>query len=202
MTLKANRGKKRYFGFHQINKFCASKGTIKKGNTSLESLCTICGNIKLFFWYGKQYDGSSEDTEVIWDSAIPLLGVCSKESKIWADTCTLVYRAIIHNNKNVEATQESIKDDWISKIEHTCNRILFRFNEKRGLPRWLSGKESAFSAGDSGDAASIPELGRSPGGGNGNPLQYSCLGNPMDRGAWRATVHGAHTTGGPTQLSK
>ena len=36
----------------------------------------------------------------------------------------------------------------------------------------------------------IPGLGRSPGGGHGNPLQYSCLENPMDRGAWRATVHG------------
>ena len=39
------------------------------------------------------------------------------------------------------------------------------------------------------DARSIPGLGRSPEGGNGNPLQYSCLANPMDRGAWRATVH-------------
>ena len=37
---------------------------------------------------------------------------------------------------------------------------------------------------------SIPESGRSPGGGNGNPLQYSCLKNPMDRGDWQATVHG------------
>ena len=52
-----------------------------------------------------------------------------------------------------------------------------------GLPRWHSGKESTYSAG------SIPGLGRSPGGGNGNPLQYSCLENPMDRGAKRATVH-------------
>ena len=42
----------------------------------------------------------------------------------------------------------------------------------------------------SGDAGSIAGSGRSPGIGNGNPLQYSCLGNPMDRGAWRATVHG------------
>ena len=41
-----------------------------------------------------------------------------------------------------------------------------------------------------GDAGLIPGLGRSPGEGNGNPLQYSCLGNPMDRGAWRATVRG------------
>ena len=41
-----------------------------------------------------------------------------------------------------------------------------------------------------GDASSIPGLGRSPGGENGNPLQYSCLENPMDRGAWWAIVHG------------
>ena len=55
-----------------------------------------------------------------------------------------------------------------------------------GLPWWLSGKESACQAEHVG---SIPELGRSPGEGNSNPLQYSCLGNLMDRGAWRATVH-------------
>ena len=46
------------------------------------------------------------------------------------------------------------------------------------------------NAGDTGDMGSIPGLRRSPGRGNGNPLQYSCLGNLMDRGAWRATVHG------------
>ena len=49
------------------------------------------------------------------------------------------------------------------------------------------GKESACNAGDLG---SIPGLGRSSGEGTGNPLQYSCLENPTDRGAWRATVHG------------
>ena len=43
---------------------------------------------------------------------------------------------------------------------------------------------------NSGDAGSIPGLGRSPGEGNGNPLQYSCLENPVNRGAWQATVHG------------
>ena len=48
-------------------------------------------------------------------------------------------------------------------------------------------KESACNAGES---DSTPELGRSPGEGNGNPLQYSCLENPMDRGAWWAAVHG------------
>ena len=44
--------------------------------------------------------------------------------------------------------------------------------------------------GDTRDTGSIPGLGRSPGGGNGNPLQYSCLTNPMDSGAWRSVVHG------------
>ena len=57
------------------------------------------------------------------------------------------------------------------------------------FPLWFSGKESAFNAGVVGDLGAIPGLGRPPGGGHGNPLQYSCLENPMDRGAWWATVH-------------
>ena len=56
-----------------------------------------------------------------------------------------------------------------------------------GFPGGSDGKESALNAGDLG---SIPGSGRSPGEGNGKSLQYSCLENPMDRGAWRATVHG------------
>ena len=58
-----------------------------------------------------------------------------------------------------------------------------------GLPGGSVGKETAYNAGDARDMGSIPGLGRSPGGGHGNPLQYSCLENPMDRGAWQATVH-------------
>ena len=53
----------------------------------------------------------------------------------------------------------------------------------------LALKNLPGNAGDVGDIGSIPGLGRSPGVRNGNPLQYSCLGNPMDRGAWQATVH-------------
>ena len=56
-----------------------------------------------------------------------------------------------------------------------------------GLPGGSDGKASACSAGDSGW---IPGLGRHPGEGNGNPLQYSCLENPMDGGGWEVTVHG------------
>ena len=58
------------------------------------------------------------------------------------------------------------------------------------------GKEAACNAGDPG---LIPGLGRSPGEGNGNPLQYSCLENPMDTGAWQPTVHGIAKS--QTQLS-
>ena len=65
-----------------------------------------------------------------------------------------------------------------------------------GFPGGSDSKESACNAGD---PSSIPGLGRSPGEGNGNPLQYSCLDNPMDRGAWRAIVHGLAKS--QTQLS-
>ena len=61
---------------------------------------------------------------------------------------------------------------------------------EEGFSDGASGKESTCNAGDVRDAGLIPELGRSPGEGSGNPLQYSCLGHPMDRGAWWAIVHG------------
>ena len=67
------------------------------------------------------------------------------------------------------------------------------------LPRGLSGKEPACLAGDTG---SIPGPGRSPGGRNGNSFQHSCLGNPMDRGAWRATVFGGHKRVGHDLVTK
>ena len=62
-----------------------------------------------------------------------------------------------------------------------------------------AGKESTCNAGDTGDAGSIPVSGRSPAGGNGNPLQYSGLKSPKDRGAWWATVPGVSKS--QTQLS-
>ena len=68
-----------------------------------------------------------------------------------------------------------------------------------GLPMWHNGKESACSAEDTGDMSSIPGYRKSLGVGNGNPLQYSCLGNPMGRGAWRARVQGV--TKSQTRLS-
>ena len=67
-------------------------------------------------------------------------------------------------------------------------KLLFiHCNNMIGFP---GGSEVKASACNAGDLGSIPGSGRSPGEGNGNPLQYSCLGNPMDRGAWWTTVHG------------
>ena len=77
---------------------------------------------------------------------------------------------------------------WISNtsVPLTWNYVLI--NELYKIKAGGSdGKESACNAGDQG---SVPGSGRSPGEGNGNPLQYSCLENSMDRGAWQATVHG------------
>ena len=69
--------------------------------------------------------------------------------------------------------------------------MLFYGGEGGGLPTWLGDKESVCRAGDAGDTGSILGLGRSPRGENGNAVQCSCLENPMDRGAWWTTVHGA-----------
>ena len=65
-------------------------------------------------------------------------------------------------------------------------QIKVSFSTLVGFPGDSDGRESAFKAGD---PSLIPRLERSPGEGNGSTLQYSCLGNPMDRGVWRATVH-------------
>ena len=64
-----------------------------------------------------------------------------------------------------------------------------------GFPGDANGNESACNAGDAGDMGSIPGSGRSPRGRHSNPLQYSCLKNPMDRGAWRAIVHSTKRVG-------
>ena len=77
----------------------------------------------------------------------------------------------------------------LKELDMTEQLLLYFYNYTvmRGFPGGSNGKESACNVGELG---LIPGLGRSPGGGNGNPFQYYCLGNPMDRGAWRAMVHG------------
>ena len=91
-------------------------------------------------------------------------------------------------NAGLEETQAGIKiaERSINNLRHADDTTLMADSEEELKNLWLSGKESACQAGDAG---SIPGSGRSPGEENGNPLQNSCLGNPMDRGAWWATVH-------------
>ena len=78
-------------------------------------------------------------------------------------------------------------DEWIKKM--WCVYICFHTHKctHRGFPGSSDGKESACSTGDLGLSLGLR---RSSGGGNGNPFQYFCLENPMDREAWRATLHG------------
>ena len=76
-------------------------------------------------------------------------------------------------------------------LQHTCSCcICVSLDYLGGFPGDSVVKNLSANAGDEGGVGSILGSGRSPGGENGNPLQYSCLKNPMDRGAWRATIHG------------
>ena len=81
---------------------------------------------------------------------------------------------------------------WHRYWRHHCPSTLQSLLETWGFPGGSDGKESAYNAGDLGF---ISGLGRSSGGGHGNPLQYSGLENPMDRGAWQAIVHGSQRVG-------
>ena len=80
------------------------------------------------------------------------------------------------------------------QVSHEAGKVFHSllWSTHQELLWWLSGKESVCNARDT---DLIPGSGRTPGEGNGNPFQYSCLGNPKDRGAWWATVHGVARVG-------
>ena len=83
--------------------------------------------------------------------------------------------------KNEEQEQGERENDSVRNINKDCGK-------EGGLTWWFSIKESACNTGDT-NVGLIPGLGRFPGEGNSNPLQYSCSENPMYRGAWKATVY-------------
>ena len=91
------------------------------------------------------------------------------------------------NKEEVSSLQGDIIIYPLLKIDYNSQLLLLTFIFFFWLFQWLSGKESLCNTGD---MCLIPGLGRSPGGGYSNLLQYSCLENPMDRGIWQATVHG------------
>ena len=100
------------------------------------------------------------------------------QRKRWLDSIT--YSMDMDLNKR----SQRVGHDLMTENHHSALILLSHLS---GFPGGSDSKESACNEGDLG---LIPGLGRSPGEGNGNPLQYSCLENPMDRGALRGTVHG------------
>ena len=94
--------------------------------------------------------------------------------------------AYMITGKTIALTRQTFVGKVMSSVFNYC------LGWSLGFPHRSVSKESACNVADPG---SIPGWGRSPGERNDNPLQYSCLENPMDRGAWRATVHGVKRVG-------
>ena len=93
---------------------------------------------------------------------------------------TLMFRnPVLHSvSKEYILLVKAVRNDvTFSGVKFKCLLIT---SQQLGFPWWLRSKESTCNAGDRGDTGLIPESGRSPGGGHGNPLQYSCLKNPVD----------------------
>ena len=100
-----------------------------------------------------------------------------------------------HNTSLVRPGNNFVQNNEISSSNFallTSPEQIWTIETSGGFPSGSDGKESACNTGD---LDSVPESGRSPGEGNGNPSQYSCLENAMDKGAWQATVHGVTRVG-------
>ena len=111
-------------------------------------------------------------------------------------------RAAITNFEHVSGcTHSEVSLSCILEIYQMYISVGFT-NQYSTFPDGSAGKNSACSAGDTGDISSITGLERSPGEENGNPLQYSCLKNSIDRGAWWAAVHGVTQSHTHTPLKR
>ena len=114
-----------------------------------------------------------------YDPATPLLGTYPEGTKVERDKCIPLFTAALFTIvRTWKQPRRPMTHEWIKKL--WCIYT---------VAQWLRIRPP-ISAGDAGDMGLIPGSGRSPGGGNGNPLQNSCLRKSMDRGAWRAIVHG------------
>ena len=131
--------------------------------------------------------------ELPYDPAIPLLGIYPEKTIIWKDTYILIFTAALFtitvarhgSNLYVHWQMDGYRQYGI----HRQCKITQHEKEWSNALCFRGGSEDKASPCNAGDPGSIPGLGRSPGEGNGNPLQYPCLENPMDRGAWWAAVH-------------
>ena len=104
-------------------------------------------------------------------------------------------KILLEGDKKLAKMLNSGEGDWQQggtgegKLVFHFYTVWHLFSIMVGFPGGSVIRNLPASAGDAGDMGSIPGSGRSPGGGNGNPLQYSCCENLMDRGAWKAIVH-------------
>ena len=121
--------------------------------------------------------GFFHSTELAQDSGMSLCGA-------------IVHCFFFLGTYSVKWTDWSPSTCWSTYVFSYNEIIYWRITCIWGFSGGSVGKEPACNVGDARDMGSIPGSGRSPGAGHGNPLQYSCLENPMDRGAWWATVHG------------
>ena len=111
--------------------------------------------------------------------------ICSINLFLYSPYQCIMYSPYhMHSSFSISLVSLSIKSSRSIRGVANGKMSSFLWILSYGLPWWLSSKESAFNAGERG---LIPGWGRSPGGGYGNPLQHSCLENPMDRGAWWAS---------------
>ena len=123
-----------------------------------------------------------QQTILSWYELCPPQKRCVEVSTPSTLECDFIWRQGLYNQIG--------KLGWALFQYDWCQYKRGKFGHRpRGLPQWHRRKEPTCNAEDSGDAGLSSGSGRSPGGGHGNPLQYSCLKNPMDRGTWRATVH-------------
>ena len=120
--------------------------------------CSYCHLLYIFHFYSSLYN--------------------KMEKEMATHSSTLAWRS--HEQRSLAGYRQVAKNQTRLKrlTQHTI----------RGLPLWLSGKESTHNAGEAEDMGSVPRSVRSPQGGHGNSLQYSGLENPMDRGAWWAII--------------
>ena len=144
-------------------------------------------------------------TSLLWKTYTVLIFANQKKSKEGFHSYKNKVRRE-NNMQSVSALQGAAQRPWLRSrvaLPRICARhrsaalpqpwsasVLHRdlLQASRASP-WLSGEECTCLAGNARDLGSVPGWGRSPAGRNGNPLQYPCLGIPMHRGAWRATVH-------------
>ena len=108
--------------------------------------------------------------------------LCFRVTQAWSITAN-AKRSGSWITHHLDGNKDSISSTWAQDTH-----VIVKAFAGGELPWWLSGEESVCHAGDSGDTGSIPGSERSPRKGNSNPLQYSCLENPIDRGTWQATV--------------